>query len=92
MSKNIMYNDLVKCGIIKAINIEETKVFENDTVIDSEYINDNKKYKIETDNMTNDEMIISLLAKQTLHLNVIKKLMIFGVIMLVLSFIIMLGN
>lgn len=92
MSKNRMYNDLVKCKIIKATNIEDTKVFENDTVITSEYANDNKKYKLEMDNMTNEEIIIALLAKQTLHLNTIKGILVFGVVVSVLSFIMAMGS
>lgn len=87
MSKNSMYNDLVKCKIIKATNVEETKVFEYDTVITSEYANDNKKYKVEMDNMTNEEIIIALLAKQTLHLNIIKGILVFVLAMSILSFI-----
>ncbi len=68
MSKTNMYNDLVKCEVFGRKNIEETKVFENDIIIEDENININRKYKIETDNMTNEEVIISLLAKQTLQL------------------------
>ena len=82
MSKNNMYNDLVENGIFKKIDVEDTKVFENDIVIESKYMNDNKKYKVDTDNMTNDEIIISLLAKQNLQLKKIGNILIVVLIVL----------
>ena len=43
MSKNNMYNDLVKCKIFNAIDTDDTKIYENDIVVESEYDNINKK-------------------------------------------------
>ena len=82
MSKNNMYNDLVEIGVFGKIDTEKTKVFENDIVIESKYANDNKKYKIDTDNMTNEEIIISLLAKQNLQLKRIGNILIVVLIVL----------
>lgn len=88
MSKNNMYNDLVKCNIFKSIDIENTKTYENDIIVDSEYSNINKRYKIETDNMTNEEVIISLLAKQTLYIKTIKNITVFILILTLLGIVI----
>lgn len=82
MSKNNMYNDLVETGIFEKIDIEKTKVFENDIVINSKYANDHKKYKIDTDSMTNEEIIIALLAKQNLQLKKIGNILIVVLIVL----------
>ena len=91
MSKNDMYNDLVKCKIFNAIDIEkdDEKVFENDIIVNSEYANVNKKYKIENNNMTNEEVIIALLAKQTLYIKTIKNVIIFIGVLAFLSIIIL---
>lgn len=82
MSKNDMYNDLVEIGIFEKIDTEKTKVFENDIIIESKYVNDRKKYKVDTDNMTNEEIIISLLAKQNLQLKKIGSILIIVLIVL----------
>lgn len=82
MSKNDMYNDLVETGIFDKIDVEKTKVFENDIIIKSKYANDHKKYKVDTDNMTNEEIIISLLAKQNLQLKRISTILIVVLIIL----------
>lgn len=82
MSKNDMYNDLVEIGIFEKIDAEKTKVFENDIIIESKYVNDRKKYKVDTDNMTNEEIIISLLAKQNLQLKKIGSILIIVLIVL----------
>lgn len=85
MSKNSMYNDLVKCNIFNVTDIENTKVYEDDTVINSEYANDTKKYKVETDGMNNEEVIIALLAKQTLYMKMIKNVVVATFVLAVLG-------
>ena len=89
MSKNSMYNDLVKCKIFNATDVESTKIYENDIVIESEYANVNKKYKIETDNMSNNDIIISLLAKQTLYIKTIKNISVLILILYILGIIVL---
>ncbi len=69
MSKINMYRDLVKCKVFNAVDVENTKVYENDIVIDDESINVNREFKVETDNMTDEEVIIALLAKQNFKNN-----------------------
>ena len=88
MYKINMYRDLVRLVIFHKTDVENTKVFENDVVIDDEYINLNgaaRKYKVETDNMTNEEIIIALLAKQNLQLKTIKNILIFAFVFIVLN-------
>lgn len=85
MSKTNMYQDLVKAGIFNKTDIENTKIFENDIIIDDESVNINKKYKIETDNMSNEEVIIALLAKQNIQLKTIKNIMVFIAIVVILG-------
>ncbi len=85
MSKINMYRDLVKCKVFNAIDVENTKVYENDIVIDDESINVNREYKVETDNMTDEEVIIALLAKQNLILKTIKNILSFFVILIIFS-------
>lgn len=85
MSKINMYRDLVKCKVFNAVDVENTKVYENDIVIDDESINVNREFKVETDNMTDEEVIIALLAKQNLILKTIKNILSFFVILIIFS-------
>ena len=80
MLKNDFYNLLINNNIYSKKDINETKIFENDIVIEDVYFNSNKKFKIETDGMSNEEIIISLLAKQTLYIRTIKNVICFFVI------------
>lgn len=88
MSKNNMYNDLVENGIFEKIDIEDTRVYENDIVIESKYMNDSKKYKIVTDDLTNEEIIISLIAKQNLYLKKIINILLFSILITIIGIII----
>lgn len=85
MSKINMYRDLVKCKVFNAVDVENTKVYENDIVIDDESINVNREFKVVTDNMTDEEVIIALLAKQNLILKTIKNILSFFVILIIFS-------
>ena len=79
MRKEELYNLLVENNVYSKIDVEHTKVFENDIVIEDS--NTNKKYKIETNDMSKDDIIIALLAKQTLYIKTIKNIIV-GIITL----------
>lgn len=85
MSKISMYRDLVKCKVLDIVDTENTKVYENDIVISDENVNVSKEYKVETDNMTDEEIIMALLAKQNLMLNTIKNILCFFVFLIIFS-------
>lgn len=74
MKKEDLYVLLLKNKIYSKIDINETKVFEDDVVIKDENVN--KNFKIVTDDMTKEDIIIALLAKQTLYINKIKNIMV----------------
>lgn len=74
MKKEDLYVLLLKDKIFSKIDINETEVFESDVVIKDENVN--KKFKIVTDDMTKEDIIIALLAKQTLYINKIKNIMV----------------
>lgn len=80
-----MYRDLVKCKVLDIVDTENTKVYENDIVISDENVNVSKEYKVETDNMTDEEIIMALLAKQNLMLNTIKNILCFFVFLIIFS-------
>lgn len=77
MKQEELYTLLIKNDIYSQIDADLTKVYENDIVINNADIN--KKFKIETDGMTKEDVIIALLAKQTLYIKTIKNIII-GVI------------
>lgn len=77
MTKSDYYNLLIDNGIYSKIDINETKVFEYDVVIDDVYENSNKKFKVETNDMTKEDIIIALLAKQTLYIKNIRNITVF---------------
>ena len=77
MTKNDYYNLLIDNGIYSNIDINETKVFEYDVVIDDVYNNTNKRFKVETNDMTKEDIIIALLAKQTLYMKNIRNIIVF---------------
>lgn len=77
MTKSDYYNLLIDNGIYSKIDINETKVFEYDVVIDDVYENSNKKFKVETNAMTKEDIIIALLAKQTLYIKNIRNITVF---------------
>lgn len=85
MSKISMYRDLVKCKVLDIVDTENTKVYENDIVISDKNVNVSKEYKVETDNMTDEEIIMALLAKQNLMLNTIKNILCFFVFLIIFS-------
>ena len=77
MTKSDYYNLLIDNGIYSKIDINETKVFEYDVVIDDVYDNSNKRFKVETNDMTKEDIIIALLAKQTLYIKNIRNITVF---------------
>lgn len=77
MKQEEFYTLLIKNDIYSQIDANLTKVYKNDVVINHAGIN--KKFKIETDGMTKEDIIIALLAKQTLYIKTIKNIIV-GVI------------
>lgn len=73
MTKNDYYNLLIDNGIYSKVDVNETKVFEYDIVIEDIY----KRYKVETNDMSKEDVIIALLAKQTLYIKNIRNIIVF---------------
>lgn len=73
MTKNDYYNLLIDNGIYSKVDVNETKVFEYDIVIEDIY----KRYKVETNDMSKEDIIIALLAKQTLYIKNIRNIIVF---------------
>lgn len=88
MKKEELYNLLLDNNIYFKVDEDETKVFENDVVIKDEY--SGKNYKIETNDMSKEDIIIALLAKQTLYIKTIKNIIKFTFIVSIISIIIIL--
>ena len=88
MKKEELYNLLLDNKIYFKVDEDETKVFENDVVIKDEY--SGKNYKIETNDMSKEDIIIELLAKQTLYIKTIKNIIKFTFIVSIISIIIIL--
>ncbi len=88
MKKEELYNLLLDNNIYFKVDEDETKVFENDVVIKDEY--SGKNYKIETNDMAKEDIIIALLAKQTLYIKTIKNIIKFTFIVSIISIIIIL--
>ncbi len=88
MKKEELYNLLLDNKIYFKVDEDETKVFENDVVIKDEY--SGKNYKIETNDMSKEDIIIALLAKQTLYIKTIKNIIKFTFIVSIISIIIIL--
>lgn len=88
MKKDELYNLLLDNNIYFKVDEDETKVFENDVVIKDEY--SGKNYKIETNDMSKEDIIIALLAKQTLYIKTIKNIIKFTFIVSIISIIIIL--
>ena len=74
MEKVELFNLLIENNIYSKIDAEKTKVYENDIVIED--CNLNKRFKIETNDLSNDDIIIALLAKQTLYIKTIKNVIV----------------
>lgn len=77
MSKKELYELLIKNNIYSKIDVNNTKLFENDIVINDSNFNSNKQYKVETNNLQTEDVIIALLAKQTLYFKTIKNVICF---------------
>lgn len=74
MKKEELYNLLTENNIYSKIDVDKTKVYENDIVIDD--CNLNKRFKIETNDLSNVDIIIALLAKQTLYIKILKNVIV----------------
>lgn len=74
MKKEELYNLLTENNIYSKIDVDKTKVYENDIVIDD--CNLNKRFKIETNDLSNVDIIIALLAKQTLYIKTLKNVIV----------------
>lgn len=72
MTQEELYDLLINNDIYSQIDVENTKVFENDIVIED--VSLNKKFKIETNGMSKADVIIALLAKQTLYIKTIRNI------------------
>lgn len=72
MKQEELYDLLIENNVYSQIDVEYTKVFENDIVIED--ANSNKRFKIETNGMSKEDVIIALLAKQTLFIKTIKNI------------------
>ena len=88
MKKEELYNLLLDNKIYFKVDEDETKFFENVVVIKDEY--SGKNYKIETNDMSKEDIIIALLAKQTLYIKTIKNIIKFTFIVSIISIIIIL--
>ena len=88
MRKEELYYLLVENNVYSKIDVDKTKVFENDIIIEDPSVN--KKFKIETNDMSKDDIIIALLAKQTLYIKTIKNVIVgiiaFSFICLIITF------
>lgn len=74
MKNEELYKLLIENGIYSKTDVEKTKVYENDIVIED--YDSNKKVKVETNDMTKDDIIIALLAKQTLYVKTIRNVIV----------------
>lgn len=86
MKKEELYNLLLENNIYFKVDEDETKIFENDVVIKDAY--SGKNFKIETNDMSKEDIIIALLAKQTLYIKTIKNIIMFTFIVSIISVII----
>lgn len=77
MRKEDLYELLIKNNIYSKIDVNNTKLFENDVVINDPNFNSNKQYKVETNDLKTEDVIIALLAKQTLYFKTIKNVICF---------------
>lgn len=75
MKKEELYNLLLENNIFFKVDEDKTKIFENDVIVKDEY--SGKNFKVETNNMSNEDIIIALLAKQTLYIKTIKNVIMF---------------
>ena len=74
MTNEELYKLLIDSGIYTKTDVEETKIFEYDIVIGDH--DTNKKFKVETNNMSRDDIMIALLAKQTLYVKTIRNIIV----------------
>lgn len=74
MTNEELYKLLIDSGIYTKTDVEETKIFEYDIVIEDH--DTNKKFKVETNNMSRDDIMIALLAKQTLYVKTIRNIIV----------------
>lgn len=84
MRKEELYNLLIQNNIYSKVDAEKTKIFENDIVIEDDFLS--KKFKIEKNGMTNADVIIALLAKQTLYVKTIKNIIVGSVVLAFVCF------
>ncbi|MBD5555227.1 MAG: hypothetical protein HDQ95_07810 [Roseburia sp.] len=87
MKKEELYTLLTENNIYSKIDAETTKVFENDILIED--CNLNKRFKIETNDLSNDDIIIALLAKQTLYIKTIKNVIVGSITIFIICCILM---
>ena len=87
MEKVELFNLLIENNIYSKIDAEKTKVYENDIVIED--CNLNKRFKIETNDLSNDDIIIALLAKQTLYIKTIKNVIVGSITFFIICCILM---
>ena len=85
MRQEELYDLLINNNVYSQIDVEYTKVFENDIVIED--VRSNKKYKIETDSMSKEDVIIALLGKQTLYIKTIKNIIMGFTILFIIGFV-----
>lgn len=84
MTQEELYDLLIKNNVYTQIDVEYTKVFENDIVIED--VSSNRKFKIETNDMPKENVIIALLAKQTLYIKTIKNIILGFAILFIICF------